>query len=148
MFSVTQAGRDHIPVICIVGPTASGKGTVAAAVAQRLGYRFLDWGAMYRISALAALPVSARILVGGGFLALPVYFSGLVFVSTWSAQDRRDLALGSNLIGSLVGGVASMLTMVIGFRGLTFLTLGVYLAALLALRTSGPKILTEKYSFD
>ena len=41
-----------------------------------------------------------------------------------------------------------MLTMVIGFRGLTFLTLGVYLAALLALRASGPKILTEKYSLS
>ena len=44
----------QIPVICIDGPTASGKGTVAAAVAQRLGYGFLDSGAMYRITALAA----------------------------------------------------------------------------------------------
>ncbi|KRD56033.1 cytidylate kinase [Acidovorax sp. Root275] len=55
LFSVAQTATDHIPVICIDGPTASGKGTVAAAVAQRLGYRFLDSGAMYRITALAAL---------------------------------------------------------------------------------------------
>ena len=55
LFSVAQVENDHIPVICIDGPTASGKGTVAAAVAQRLGYRFLDSGAMYRITALAAL---------------------------------------------------------------------------------------------
>ncbi|WP_010465747.1 bifunctional 3-phosphoshikimate 1-carboxyvinyltransferase/cytidylate kinase [Acidovorax radicis] len=55
LFSVAKAATDHIPVICIDGPTASGKGTVAAAVAQRLGYRFLDSGAMYRITALAAL---------------------------------------------------------------------------------------------
>ena len=55
LFSVTQAVTANIPVICIDGPTASGKGTVAAAVAQRLGYRFLDSGAMYRITALAAL---------------------------------------------------------------------------------------------
>lgn len=103
--------------------------------------------ALAPISTLAALPLPARILVGGGFLALPVYFSGLVFVSAWSAQERRDLALGSNLIGSLVGGVASMLTMVIGFRGLTFLTLAVYIGALLALRAGGGRILTEKYSF-
>ncbi len=55
LFSVTETATGHIPVICIDGPTASGKGTVAAAVAQRLGYRFLDSGAMYRITALAAL---------------------------------------------------------------------------------------------
>lgn len=55
LFSVAQVETAHIPVICIDGPTASGKGTVAAAVAQQLGYRFLDSGAMYRITALAAL---------------------------------------------------------------------------------------------
>ena len=55
LFSVAHAATAHIPVICIDGPTASGKGTVAAAVAQRLGYRFLDSGAMYRITALAAV---------------------------------------------------------------------------------------------
>ncbi|WP_298212205.1 bifunctional 3-phosphoshikimate 1-carboxyvinyltransferase/cytidylate kinase [Acidovorax sp.] len=55
LFSVAQVATAHIPVICIDGPTASGKGTVAAAVAQRLGYRFLDSGAMYRVTALAAL---------------------------------------------------------------------------------------------
>ncbi len=55
LFSVAQAETARIPVICIDGPTASGKGTVAAAVAQRLGYRFLDSGAIYRITALAAL---------------------------------------------------------------------------------------------
>jgi hypothetical protein len=73
-----------------------------------------------------------------------------VFVSAWSARERRDLALGSNLIGSLLGGVASLLTMVVGFRGLTFLTLAVYLGALLALRRGGTggAILTEKYSMD
>ncbi|HWH84530.1 MAG TPA: (d)CMP kinase, partial [Burkholderiaceae bacterium] len=37
------------------GPTASGKGTLASAVAQRLGYHFLDSGAVYRATALAAM---------------------------------------------------------------------------------------------
>ena len=55
LFSVAQVAEEHVPVISIDGPTASGKGTVAAALAQRLGYRFLDSGAMYRITALAAL---------------------------------------------------------------------------------------------
>jgi 3-phosphoshikimate 1-carboxyvinyltransferase len=54
LFSVVQTASAHIPVICIDGPSASGKGTVAAAVAQQLGYVFLDSGSLYRITALAA----------------------------------------------------------------------------------------------
>jgi cytidylate kinase len=43
------------PVITIDGPTASGKGTVAALVAATLGYHLLDSGALYRLTALASL---------------------------------------------------------------------------------------------
>ena len=44
-----------VPVIAIDGPSASGKGTVAARVAQALGFHYLDSGALYRLVALAAL---------------------------------------------------------------------------------------------
>ncbi len=43
-----------IPVIAIDGPTASGKGTVAQKVAERLGYHYLDSGALYRLVGLAS----------------------------------------------------------------------------------------------
>jgi len=43
------------PVIAIDGPTASGKGTVAQAVARELGFVCLDSGALYRVVALLAL---------------------------------------------------------------------------------------------
>ena len=43
-----------IPVIAIDGPSASGKGTIAAAVAQRLVFHYLDSGALYRIVGLVA----------------------------------------------------------------------------------------------
>jgi CMP/dCMP kinase len=43
------------PVIAIDGPTASGKGTVAQMVATQLGFHYLDSGALYRITALAAM---------------------------------------------------------------------------------------------
>src|SRR5471032_1527631 len=45
----------HIPVIAIDGPTASGKGTVAHRVADKLGYHYLDSGALYRLTALTAI---------------------------------------------------------------------------------------------
>ncbi len=43
-----------IPVIAIDGPSASGKGTVAALVARELGFHYLDSGAIYRVTAHAA----------------------------------------------------------------------------------------------
>jgi cytidylate kinase len=44
-----------IPVIAIDGPSASGKGTVAALAAKALGFHYLDSGALYRVAAHAAL---------------------------------------------------------------------------------------------
>jgi cytidylate kinase len=43
-----------VPVIAIDGPTASGKGTIAERVAARFGFHYLDSGAIYRLTALAA----------------------------------------------------------------------------------------------
>jgi cytidylate kinase len=50
-----------IPVIAIDGPSASGKGTVAAQVAEALGFRYLDSGALYRLVALAAMQRGANL---------------------------------------------------------------------------------------
>jgi len=44
-----------IPVLTIDGPSGAGKGTVARLVAQQLGWHLLDSGALYRLTALAAI---------------------------------------------------------------------------------------------
>lgn len=87
LFSVTHTEPGLIPVVCIDGPTASGKGTVAALVARRLGYHFLDSGAMYRITALAAMQAGLAIepaqetAIAALARQLPVRFSdGKVFL--------------------------------------------------------------------
>jgi cytidylate kinase len=46
---------DLPPVIAVDGPAASGKGTVAAGVAQSLDFHYLDSGSLYRLVALVAL---------------------------------------------------------------------------------------------
>ena len=53
-FGVASAPAEAVPVITIDGPTASGKGTLAAAVADALGYHLLDSGALYRATGLAS----------------------------------------------------------------------------------------------
>lgn len=55
MTSISSETPSAVPVITIDGPTASGKGTVAHRVAKALGWAVLDSGALYRLTALAAL---------------------------------------------------------------------------------------------
>ncbi len=55
LFARADGDVEAIPVLAIDGPTASGKGTLASAVAEALGYRYLDSGALYRATAVAAL---------------------------------------------------------------------------------------------
>jgi CMP/dCMP kinase len=44
-----------VPVVAIDGPSGSGKGTIGRLLAQKLGWHYLDTGALYRLVALAAL---------------------------------------------------------------------------------------------
>jgi len=46
--------KSRIPVVTIDGPSGSGKGTVAQIVAGRLGWHYLDSGALYRVLGLTA----------------------------------------------------------------------------------------------
>jgi 3-phosphoshikimate 1-carboxyvinyltransferase len=82
LFSVVQTPAPRIPVICVDGPTASGKGTLASRVAAKLGYHYLDSGALYRIAALAAVRAGLQLdlahehSLGKMAETLPVRFVG------------------------------------------------------------------------
>ena len=80
LFSVAQAQPTDIPVLSIDGPTASGKGTLAAVAAHRLGYHYLDSGALYRLAAFAASRAGVDLSDANGVAAiaatLPVRFVG------------------------------------------------------------------------
>jgi len=80
LFALTQARTADIPVVCIDGPTASGKGTLASLTAQRLGYHYLDSGALYRLTAYAAGRAGVALEDAAGVAAvaaaLPVRFVG------------------------------------------------------------------------
>jgi len=50
----TPATRPEAPVITVDGPGGAGKGTISHLLAARLGWHYLDSGALYRLTALAA----------------------------------------------------------------------------------------------
>ncbi|RMH94833.1 (d)CMP kinase [Lysobacter pythonis] len=54
MNDATEAARIAIPVLTIDGPSGSGKGTISRRVAERLGWHYLDSGALYRAVGVAA----------------------------------------------------------------------------------------------
>ncbi len=91
----------HAPVITIDGPTASGKGTIAASVAQRLGWHTLDSGALYRVLAHQALARGVplddadRLSALVGQLALAYEADGLHRDGRLVGDEIRQEAVGS-----------------------------------------------------
>ncbi len=67
-----------VAVLAIDGPSASGKGTVAAKVAAALGWQYLDSGSLYRLVALAAIRAGVELDDEAGIVrlaaALPARF--------------------------------------------------------------------------
>src|SRR5688500_17890668 len=79
-------------IVAIAGPAGAGKSTVARRLAQRLGFRYLDTGAMYRALTWLALEYSADLEDGGALAALaranPISFEDEQHV----VIDDRDIS--------------------------------------------------------
>ena len=112
LFSVTQAQTGQIPVICVDGPTASGKGTLAALAAHRLGYHYLDSGALYRLTAFAAgragISLDDAEAVADVARSLPVRFKGeRIFLATGGAEEDVSDAIRTEQAGMAASRVSA-----------------------------------------
>jgi 3-phosphoshikimate 1-carboxyvinyltransferase len=102
LFSLAQADSAAVPVICVDGPTASGKGTLAAKLAKNLGYHFLDSGSLYRITGLTAtragiaLELSNEQAIAALLPTLPIRFEGS---HIWLAQENVSEAIRTEQAG-------------------------------------------------
>jgi len=101
------------PVIAIDGPSASGKGTVAARVAQQLGFHYLDSGALYRIVGLVGRERGANLdndrEISYITLNLKVKFDG---DQVW--VDGREVT--ASIRGEVAGAAASRVAALPGVR--------------------------------
>ena len=128
LFSLARAEPRDIPVLCIDGPTASGKGTVAAEVAARLGYHLLDSGALYRITALAATQAGVAIepaneaALADLAASLPVRFSaGKVWLAEQDVTDAirtEDAGMNASRVSALPAVRAALVALQHRFRQL------------------------------
>jgi len=79
-----------------------------------------------------------KALVATAVLCLPVFFAGIVFIRSFAREGFRGEALGSNLLGALVGGLLESLSMWTGIRSLLVIAALLYLASWAALRVEAP----------
>lgn len=98
-----------VPVITIDGPSGSGKGTVAARIADELGWRILDSGALYRLVghavAQAAVPLDDVQRISELARELDVEFKqGQVLL----AGEDVSLAIRSEMAGNMASKVAAI----------------------------------------
>lgn len=111
--------NSNVPVITIDGPTASGKGTVASRVAERLSFHLLDSGALYRLTALQALrrEVELRDEHAIAKLAehLPARFQG---DTIYLASEDVTHAIRAEEVGNMASKIAALPTVRTALFGL------------------------------
>lgn len=117
-------GADLPTVIAIDGPSASGKGTVAQGVAGKLGFHYLNSGALYRTVALTALESGAdlenELKLSNITLNLKVNFYGdSVNLEGRDVTDvliTERISIAASRIAALAGVRAALLGRQRGFR--------------------------------
>jgi len=92
---------------------------------------FLVW---FDCAWLNQMSMVARGAVGGLVHALPIGFAGVIVSILLARSPSPPAALGSNLLGAVVGGCLEYFSMVTGLRNLVLLALVLYLVALLSHR--------------
>jgi cytidylate kinase len=97
------------PVIAIDGPSGSGKGTIARAVAAALGWNLLDSGALYRIVACAAIEKDVDVSDEQALAALAGELE-IVFSGERVVVDGRDVtdAIRSEAVSAAASEVAAL----------------------------------------
>jgi SAM-dependent methyltransferase len=73
-----------------------------------------------------------------GVLCLPVYFAGIIFARSFAEVAFNSEALGSNLLGAVVGGVLESISFWTGLRALLLVSVLLYLFSAIALRRREP----------
>jgi hypothetical protein len=119
---------------------------VVANILERAGLGIptpIAYGGLFAAILVAySVPVSAlffeshelKIAAAIAVLCSPVFFASIIFIRTFAAARFSGSALGSNLLGSLVGGLLESLSLWMGLRSLLLLAMVLYALAYLAQR--------------
>jgi spermidine synthase len=129
-----------ISVLLLLIVAANGIASIAPRLRYDVGYA----GIILSIAAAYFVPLQAfffrsfavKAIVATLFLCLPVFFAGIVFIKRFAASGFAAEAIGSNLLGSLAGGIAESASLWLGLRSLLVIAALLYGAAWIASRWS------------
>jgi MFS family permease len=83
------------------------------------------------IGSFLGLSIIWRIIIASLMQALPLFFAGMIFAITFSQTKSIEIALGSNMLGSVLGGVFEYGSLILGIRFLYLLALLFYILSAL-----------------
>jgi spermidine synthase len=109
----------------------------AALIGISLALYFVD------LAQFAFLPYATKALIVGGLTTLPMLFSGIVFIRSFTAVAERHESLGANMLGSLMGALLQSVTFLIGIKALLLVVAGLYGLSLLTMPTAAKR---QRYS--
>lgn len=92
---------------------------------------FVSLGVMYLVpmQKLFFESWTLRAIAATSALCSPVFFAGVIFVSSFARVGFRGSALGSNLFGSLIGGLLESASLWFGLKSLTIVAAILYLGS-------------------
>jgi hypothetical protein len=88
------------------------------------------------VGSFLGLSLVWRIVLASAAQAVPLFFAGMIFAITFSQTTSIEIALGSNMIGSVLGGILEYTSLALGIRSLYLLALVFYLLSALPLLLS------------
>jgi hypothetical protein len=83
------------------------------------------------IGSFLGLSIIWRIIIASLMQAVPLFFAGMIFAITFSKTPSIEIALGSNILGSVVGGILEYSSLILGIRSLYLLALLFYILSAL-----------------
>ncbi|MBI4379848.1 MAG: hypothetical protein HY574_01460 [candidate division NC10 bacterium] len=105
------------------------------------GYGLLYLMLLFSILLIYVIPLErlflkselAKGFVAGGLFCLPVFFAGLIFITSFRTTPEKDAAFGTNILGAILGGFLEAVSFISGMRFLLLLAAGLYLLSAAAL---------------
>jgi hypothetical protein len=92
---------------------------------------------VFPFRSLLALAPLLKGVCAGGVMALPVFFSGIIFSAVFARSTDPAKSLGANVLGAIAGGACEALSFVIGINALGVIAITFYVWSLLAFRRRG-----------
>jgi hypothetical protein len=126
--------------MALVANALAGTCRVSVAASYSVLLVLLTADFWFPYSSVSGLSVGGKFMVGGGWAALPVFFSGVVFSSSLQRFGRPAEALGVNLLGAVLGGLLENAVMIGGTPILKLLALAMYATSAVALFRTRSKV--------